>query len=244
MKSKVLRSLLFLALCLHLPSSAMAKYQWGFGNVSLNYLAWDQATLDKSPKRDFAYFEIEGGAQYDWGELYGFFDIEDITAANEKWKASGKGIMRYYLGKSNVSIYAHMYQFSMSGFSEQNRILGLGYQFTSKRGWFKPFLGIHDVTQTYFTGLNGFLGGWIIGYPFRIGRAAFLFTNWHEVEFKRKPAYSSGNGGKSYSLNGAAAVWWNANRRITLGAQWRYAVDKLGTAGQMHAAVASLKFNL
>lgn len=235
-------ALITLAILLVTPS-AFAKYQWGFANVSLNYLDWDSATEKKSTKEDFAYVELEGGGQFSWGELYGFFDLENLGYASDEMRAAGKGSIRYYLGRSNFSIYTHVYNFSEKGFSEQNRVLGLGYQFTTPTAWVKPFLGVHDVTQTYFSGLNGYMGGWVIGYGFRVADQSFLFTSWHELEFARKEAYAAGNGGKRLSHNGAAAIWWNALAQITIGAQWRYATDKLGTAGRMNAGIATIKYN-
>ncbi|WP_436405626.1 outer membrane protein OmpK, partial [Escherichia coli] len=32
----------------------------------------------KSHKDDFGYLELEGGANFSWGEMYGFFDWENF----------------------------------------------------------------------------------------------------------------------------------------------------------------------
>ena len=226
-----------------IPATSFAGYEWGFANVSLNRLFWTNSTKEKSTKIDFNYFELEGGGQYSWGELYGFFDIENIGHDGNEVRTAAKGVARYYLGKSNVSLYAHVYDFNAAGFSEQNRVFGLGYQLTGLGWWVKPFLGVHDVTQTYFTGLNGFMGGWTVGYTFKIGKLSFMATDWHELEFARKDAYAAANGGKNVSQNGAASLWWNATDEFTLGAQWRYAVDKLGTAGVLGAAILTARYN-
>lgn len=226
-----------------LSHSSFAAYQWGFADMSLNRLDWSSDTENKSTKRDFNYLELEGGAQHSWGELYGFFDIENIGKKGEEVRTAGKGAIRYYLGTSNISLYGHIYNFTSLGFSEQNRVFGFGYQLTGKGWWFKPFIGIHDVSQTYFSGSNGFMGGWIIGYQFKISSQSFSFTDWHECEFARKDEYADANGRISVGQNGAAALWWDVIPQVTLGLQWRYAVDKLGTEGMMNAGIGTLRYN-
>lgn len=222
---------------------SFAEYQWGFGNLSLNYLDWNKTTEAKSVKRDFAYLELEGGGQFNWGEIYGFFDLENFVKDGDKVRTASKGTLRYYLGQTHFNIYAHVYNFDMAGFSEQNRILGFGYNLGGDGWWFKPFLGVHQVSQTYFNGMNGYMAGWILGYAFKMKDQSFLVTNWHEIEFARKDTYTTANGNKSHSFNGALGLWWNLDPIVTLGLQWRYAVDKLGTAGEMNAGIASVKYN-
>lgn len=237
-----LRSLPFFAFPLLFAGTASAAYEWGFGDVSLNHLAWDAPTKAKSTKSDFDYLEFEGGAQYSWGETYGFFDIENIGRRGEVLRTAAKGSLRYYLGKSGFSAYGHVYNFTQPGFAEQNRVYGFGYQVTGKNWWVKPFLGFHDVTQTYFNGSNGFMGGWVVGYGFKIGRQEFLAADWHELEFARRDDYAFANGNRHVSQNGALSLWWSATKNVNPGVQWRYAVDKLGTAGEMNAAIFTLKY--
>ncbi|MBS1961251.1 MAG: hypothetical protein JST04_03465 [Bdellovibrionales bacterium] len=240
---KFTRSLLLvLPLLLSVVPSAFAGYEWGFADVSLNRLYWDSATKEKSTKTDFNYLELEGGGQFTWGEVYGFFDLEEIGKRGELMRSAAKGSLRYYLGKTNLSFYTHVYNFDSNGFSEQNRVYGLGYQAGGTSWWFKPFLGFHDVTQTYFAGSNGFMGGWVAGYSFRIGKTGFVLADWHEIEFARKDAYAAGNGNRKSSQNGALSAWWIATKEINVGLQWRYAVDKLGTPGALNAAIVSLKY--
>jgi hypothetical protein len=241
-EKNLLRALVLLCFVPLFTKEATADYEWGFGNVSLNRLYWDSSTKQKSTKTDFNYLELEGGAQYTWGETYGFFDVEEIGKRGELLRTAAKGIVRYYLGKSNISLYGHVYNFTQAGFSEQNRVYGLGYQLTGKGWWFKPFLGFHDVTQTYFNGSNGFMGGWIIGYVFKIGGEEFLAADWHELEFARKDDYAAANGNSRVGQNGAASIWWIANSKFNFGLQWRYAVNKLGTEGNLNAAILSAKY--
>lgn len=238
-----LMTLLTLTSALFVSLPGRADYQWGFGNISLNHLDWSQGTEDKSSKKDFTYLELEGGAQHTWGELYGFFDIENVGKSGDEVRTASKANVRYYLGQTGLSLYAHAYTFSALGFSEQNRVLGLGYQLGGE-GWsFKPFLGFHDVSQTYFSGSNGYMGGWVLIYFFKIKGHEFMFANWHEYEFERKEAYASGNGASKVSQNGAASLWWTPVKEISLGVQYRYAQDKLGTAGSQGAVISTIRAN-
>lgn len=60
--------------------------------------------------------------------------------------------------------------------------------------WFKPFIALHYVDQTYYSGNNGYVVGWVAGYDFNLVNQKFSITNWHEMEFDRNKRY--GNGGK------------------------------------------------
>jgi len=222
-----------------------SAYQYGFGDMSMNRLYWSDDTRAKAPEKvDFNYLELEGGAQFTWGETYGFFDIENIFKSDaEHIRSAGKAVLRYYIpGNSGFSIYAHVYDFNSKGFSEENRVIGLGYQFQIPHAWLKPFLGVHDVTQTYFSGLNGFMGGWVVGYDFKIQSQEFQLTDWHELQFDREPGYAMPNGG-SVGQNGAAAAWWNISPSpFTVGIQWRYAFNNLGTPGWVNAAIVTFRY--
>ncbi len=218
---------------------------FAFADLSYNYLDWDRGTEKKSTKEDFSYLEIEGGSTYNWGELYGFFDLENPTKPNEEVRTAGKGALNYWIGNTKFGVYAHVYNFSAFGFSEQNRVLGLGTSLSGAGWWFKPFFGVHDVTQTYFSGTNGFMTGWAAGYFFNVYEQSLLVSNWHEHEFARKSGYARGNGGKSTSQNGALAIWWTPPQLpLSIGVQWRYATDKLGTGGAMNAVIYTIKYIL
>lgn len=221
-----------------------AKAPTGFADVSYNRLDWDAGTEGKSIKRDFNYLEIEAGAQYGWGELYGFFDLENPAMPSGDVRTAGKGSINYSLFSTKLSLYGHVYNFTALGFSEQNRVLGLGYSWGGPGWWFKPFVGVHDVTQTYTSGFNGYMAGWVLGYFFTVKKQTFMLSNWHEHEFSRQRAYTRGNGGKTTSHNGAAALWWAPPSKLSLGVQWRYATDKLGTPGAMNAMIYTIKFVL
>ncbi len=222
---------------------AFADYQWGFADMNINYLDWDGGTENKSTKKDFTYVELEGGAQHSWGDLYGFFDIENIGRTGDDVRTASKASINYYLGQTKFGLYAHEYSFHSLGFSEQNRVIGFGYVISGEGWWFKPFLGIHDVSQTFYSGSNGYMGGWIFGYNFSAFSQKFFLADWHEVEFLRNESYAVGNGGSRQGVNGALSIWWTITANISVGEQWRYANNKLGTGGDMTAWISTLKYN-
>jgi hypothetical protein len=240
MKKFVLSSI-FIGLLLNV-NSAMADYQWGFGNLSVNYLDWDKGTENKSTKTDFTYLEIEGGSQHTWGDLYGFFDIENIGKTGSEVRTASKASINYYLGGTKFGLYAHQYSFHSLGFSEQNRVIGFGYVFAGEGWWIKPFVGFHDVLQTFYSGANGYMAGWVLGYDFTLFGQKLTLIDWHEMEFERHEQIAAGNGNRS-GINGAASVWWTFAKDLTLGQQWRYGTNKLGTAGEMNAWISTLKWN-
>ena len=230
-------------LMVFLVSSALAEYQYGFGNLSVNYLDWDSGTQAKSTKKDFTYIEIEGGAQHSWGELYGFFDFENIGQSSDSVRTASKGSISFYLPNTKFGLYAHQYSFQSLGFSEQNRVIGFSYVLSGEGWWFKPFLGFHDVIQTFYTGPNGYMGGWVFGYNFTAFSYAFTIIDWHEIEFERNQNYAAGNGDSKTGINGALSLWWSINSSISVGQQFRYATNKLGTGGDLGAWISTLKYN-
>lgn len=229
-------------------ASASADYQYGFGNVSISRLDWTDKTEDhtKNRKKDFTFLEIEGGAGFDWGEVYGFFDLENPHKSNEESDGDGrrtamKGTLRYNLGQTGFNIYGHIYDFSSAGFDEQNRLLGVGFNYQNANFFWKPFVAANNTETTFFSGYNGLVAGWVLGYNFNLLEQNFMFTNWHEYEFDRDTQYQEG---KKDGQNGAVALWWNANKKITLGIQYRYADDKLGESTYQDGMVYTLKYNL
>lgn len=252
MKNKLIATSLA-ALC---SFSAHAGYEWGFANASINYLDWTEHTTHKtgnsSHKDDFAYLELEGGAGFNWGEVYGFFDLEN--AFNSKTATPGhnqrytfKTTGRFYLGDSGFNAYGHVYgTYSLPGnnnnFHEVNTLYGIGYNTDFAGVWFKPFVALHYVDQTFYSGKNGYVIGWVAGYDFTVLDQKLSVTNWNEIELNRNERY--GNGGRD-GVNGALALWWtpNALPSVTAGIQYRYADHKLGEDFLQQAIVYSLKYN-
>ncbi|MCB0420415.1 MAG: hypothetical protein KDD61_05435 [Bdellovibrionales bacterium] len=248
---------------------AEAKQIYGFSSVSGNYLDWTEKTEKRSEvsglKRDFAYFEIEGGGGYDWGTLYGFLDIENPGASADNSEGRGirtasKGAVTVKIYKTNWHGYGHVYQITTKGFQEQNRVLGFAYDFRRDRFWFQPFLGLHDVVShvetpsevaasgTSFSGYNGFNGlmlGWLMSVDFRTLGQPFSFFWWHETEVNRNDRYGvKGIHKKNEGHNGALSFWWKPEVKYSLGLQYRYADHKLGTPSYQDASIFTLKYNL
>ena len=218
---------LTLSSVLAIPAVSHAEFKGGFADIGIHYLDWTSRTTEKSStkshKDDFGYLELEGGANFSWGEMYGFFDWENFY--NDRHDKPGSE-QRYT-------------------FKNTNRIYlgdGIGYNFTGSGWWFKPFFAKRYTDQTYYTGDNGYVAGWVAGYSFMLGSEKFTLTNWNEYEFDRDATYAAGNGGKE-GLNGAVALWWNATSHITTGIQYRYADDKLGEDFYQDAIIYSIKFN-
>ena len=157
-----------------------------------------------------------------------------------------KNTNRIYLGDTGFNLYLHAYgtygSANRVNFHDDMFLYGIGYNFTGSGWWFKPFFAKRYTDQTYYTGDNGYVAGWVAGYSFMLGSEKFTLTNWNEYEFDRDATYAAGNGGKE-GLNGAVALWWNATSHITTGIQYRYADDKLGEDFYQDAIIYSIKFN-
>jgi hypothetical protein len=231
----------FLTVIFGLCPYANSEYQHGFVDVNINHLDWTRGTEEKSHKRDFNYLELEGGGNFNWGELYGFFDLENFDKSGSDMRTAAKGAINAYLFNTALSVYAQVYNFTMVGFSEQNRVVGLSYSLSGTSWWFKPWIGFHDVIETFYSGRNGYMGGWTVGYMFKILGQNFMLSDWHEWEFDRNARYAARNGASS-GINGAASVWWNETHGIALGFQWRYAQNKLGTPGTIGAVISTLRY--
>jgi hypothetical protein len=234
---------------------------WSFRNVSINYLDWSKGTEDRTAsnaaKGDFFFLEVEGGVGFTWGEFYGFADWEN--PGNQKREDDGRDQRRsaakitshLYLGDSPFSVYLHVYDFRDPGYDgrEQDQILGLGYRHTFDNGlWFKPFLGVAHVNSANYSGMNGYMAGWVAGYDFNLLEQKLSVTNWHELTFDRDDDYVSenyvnGSAGKMGN-NGAVSLWWHPVPAITAGVQYRYSMNKLGTPDDyQNAMIYTLKYN-
>ncbi|NMP15730.1 outer membrane protein OmpK [Thalassotalea sp. Y01] len=247
---------------------ALAEQYYGFANVSINYLDWSDKTEDRTDpdiggfggaKEDFFYIEVEGGAGFDWGDVYGFIDFEnpqnsrtdeDDKGDTDGFRIAAKGSVAVNIGESNWNYYGHIYSFTEAsgGFYDQNVVLGVSYDLFTESGlWIKPFIGVHVENQTFAgSGMNGFMAGYVLGYDFMIGEEKFAVTQWHETEFGRDDQFR--NNGTQYTINsvghnGAVSLWWHTNKKLTLGLQYRYADHKLGTSAYQDAAIVTAKYN-
>ncbi|TKB47896.1 outer membrane protein OmpK [Thalassotalea mangrovi] len=229
-------------ICLLCSFHSTADFQYGFANTYIDYLSWNQGTqgyngIDVSEDRDdHVTWGIEAGVTFDWGEAYGFMEAEKLdksaTVRSQAFKASA-----HYRVGSDISVYGQVYDYSESGgfVDEQNRVLGFGYLgWQQKDFWFKPFLGLHHVTSPFndpfgknISGFNGLMLGWNLGRVFTLGSSQFMLTNWNEVEFIRNAEYADYQNG-DVGLNGALGLWYDINRYIYVGLQYRYFSNKLG----------------
>ena len=234
---------------------AQAEYLYGYGNVSANYLDWSKGSEDRSGfLGDFSYLELEGGAGFSWGELYGFADLEIPNENSSEVRSSVKAAIDVKTGLGGLNGYGQYYNTNSNGFTAQNSVVGLSYKFEGNWGFVKPWVGFdHSITTSSdfmtkeikgFSGLNGGMAGVTAVYNFKAFEQNFMLSTWNEVEFARVDEYLAVSGETDdLSLNGATAVWWNITDHFTTGIQYRYAHNKLGTKGYSNAMIYSVKYN-
>ena len=228
---------------------------WQFSNVSLNKLDWSSGTHERSGGnlKDFTFIEIEGGAGFDWGDTYGFLDIEDFTnyGSRDDIKLSGKYVVNVYTPIENVSVYHQTFVVATKDFDTADSVLGLSYRTDLLGVKVAPFAGVqyssHDADfegKHNFSGMNGYMFGWSAMYNFEIGSEKFSATNWHEITVGRTHEYLKAAGeAREFSQNGALSLWWHPTRHLTTGIQYRYGDNKIGTHGNANAAVYTIKYN-
>lgn len=233
---------------------AQAEYLYGFGNVYADYLTWTNGTqgygerLDVSDGRDdHVTIGAEGGAGFTWGEIYGFYEYEKVNEGSEQRSQAAKFSMHYKVA-GNLTAYGQIYDYSESkaALDEQNRVLGLGYVgLTGENYWFKPWIGIHDVTSSNgdASGMNGGMLGWSAGYNFEIAGQPLMVTNWNEIEFARNDTYKVMQNG-STGLNGGLSLWYDINDRVYTGLTYRYFANKLGVDGYGDALIFRVGIHL
>ncbi len=226
-----------------------------FSNVSFNYLDWTSGTEKRSGKADFIYLEFEGGAGWDWGDFYFFTDLEN---PEESWTNTSPDNMRFVfkpklnikLADSNWLLHIQNYYLKEDDFYVNNFVPGIAYNFITDSGlWFQPFFGGHYQNSTFYSGWNGYMTGWLFNYDFLVKKQKFAVSQWHEYEFDRdKEHYQLDDGtrigdGSSSGTNGAIALWWHINKKITTGIQYRYADKKLGSYRYQAGPIYTLKYN-
>ncbi|GGY09084.1 outer membrane protein OmpK [Paludibacterium paludis] len=253
-------SKLLLAVTLAGTVAAAQADGYSFANVSANYLDWSNNTtrISNGGKQDFGYLEAEGGMGGNWGDLYGFFDIENPGQSNQNTKPgkdrrwTTKVVGRYNLttvANVPVQLYAHVYDTRGHNFYDQNRVLGLGTSLSFGKLWIKPFIGVHQELNYWNTARhNGYMAGYVAGYDFTAFGQPFSITQWHETEFDRNSRFSQlstdGNVHERKSgQNGAISLWWTPVKSVTTGIQYRYALHKLGVAGNENAMIYTIKYN-
>ena len=243
----------FLTLIIFSSVTLYAQTLYSFSNVSINYLDWSSSTKSKTSKEDFAYVTLEGGVGWDWGEFYGNVNLENPT---KKYSDESPNELRYTAFgdfdiniKNGFKIHFQDFHLHSDTFYVNDFVVGASYKYESNFGlWIKPFIGVHYTNDTYFNGLNGYMGGWVFNYDFEMFNQKFSISQWNEIEFARDKEFYENDGepigdSKSYGLNGALSTWWHINDDITSGVQYRYANHKLGNIEYQSAFIYTFKYN-
>lgn len=247
---------------------AQAEYLFGFGSMYLDYQNWDQGFGNDDSnfgqeisERNQAVIGIEGGAVFDWGQMYGFYDYEGIDRSGDNRGASAKGTIHYNLFDTNVSLYGQIYNTDKDKgptLHEQNRVVGLGYTGLNGDGWgFTPFIGLHQINTeansegVAISGGNGGMFGYVGFYNTEISGQSFTFSTWNEVEFARNDAYSAvqsttagtDESPESWGVNGSLNAMWNVTEDWSTGLLYRYTVNKLGRKDYQDILIYRVQYN-
>ncbi|MBU1659268.1 hypothetical protein KKG72_09490 [bacterium] len=235
-------------------SDSLFQTKYSFSNLSINYLSWTQATQERSFQKSFAYLEFEGGVGFEWGNVYMFTDIENPTHTENETPMNDrryvfKPVLDVQIAKSNWYLYAQDYNLYSQSYYVSNFIAGISYKIQTDALLFQPFLAPHYQQSTYYSGMNGYMAGWLLNYKFKKNSENMSVSQWHEMEFARvKEHYLASDGspvgdGKSYGIQGALSVWWHPSEDFTSGIQYRYALYKLGYNGYQDGFIYTLKYN-
>ncbi len=226
-------------------SKSYFKPNYSFSNISVNYLDWSKKSETQSAKEDFAYLEFEGGAGWNSIELYTFIDIENPTKkydeeSGESLRVTFKPIVDIKI-IDNLNLHIQDYNLQSKNFFISNLVTGVSYKLTTDFGlWIKPFFGVHYQESTYYSGLNGYMFGWVFEYKFNFLKQNFSFAQWHECTLLRdkKDGY-----GDNIGRQGSLSFWLEATRNIKAGLQYRYASYELGSSEFNSALIYSIKYN-
>ena len=224
---KIRNSLIVAALsALCLTGAAQAAPTYTFGSASVNMLDWKD-----NAHKDYAFVELEGGAGFNWGEVYGFVDLENAGKDTQAYFA--KATARVNMAKG-IQAYFQFNDWNDGNFQTQNRIMGLGTSYEKGSFWVKPFVG---VNQEQVTGKgarsNGYVAGYVAGMQVTQNISV---TNWHETFMGREDSQKNGH-------NGAVAAWYALDKTWTTGVQYRYATSNLGNEGFSKGLIYTIKAN-
>lgn len=127
-------------------------------------------------------------------------------------------------------------------------VVGTQYNMNIMGTSFNPFIGVNHVSfdsdfTGEFVGFSGVMVGWTAMHNFSIGSESFTVTNWNEITTLRDDKYLDLSGEDKIGVNGAVSAWWNAHKHLTLGVQYRYATNKLGSDNTANAMVITTKIN-
>ncbi|MGF1684745.1 outer membrane protein OmpK [Photobacterium minamisatsumaniensis] len=219
-----------------LSSAAMADTYSGWGNIHYDYQAWGHGVTESDFSQSLV--GIEGGFNFEWGEVFGFYDFEGLDRDSGEQTATMSLQAHTYLGDSGLSLFTKVYSTQGKEIKETNNFLGFGYVGIGGDGWwFTPWLAGNYTTvynefaeTTNSNGFNGATLGWSAGYAFEAFGQSLLLSNWTEVEFLRNDDYAQNNNGES-GINGGLNLGWNITDDINATLMYRYYYNKLGADG-------------
>ena len=226
---------------------------YSFSNINLNYLNWNQHSEKDSSKGDYSYIGLESGMGWNNVDFYGFINIENPTKSYKNKAPNDLRVSSFFdldtEIKSGFKFHIQNFITKSDTFYANDFVVGFAYKLDTDFGlWFRPFLGLHQTNDTYYDGLNGYMGGWLFNYNFELLKYKFNIFQWNEIEFERKKSFYLDNNspigdGASWGLNGAISIWIKLNESITNGIQYRYAKNKLGHNNYQSGIVYSIKYS-
>ena len=248
--------ILFTVVSLYAQDSKNSFLQsnYSFSNLNLNYFDWDIQSENSSNKSDFSYVGFEGGIGWNNVDIYGFLNIENPT---HRYGKDTPDDLRFSTFmdvdievQNNFKIHLQNFTLNSDSYFVDDLVFGVGYKINTNFGlWCRPFLGIHYTTDTYYSGINGYMGGWLLNYDFKMFDYKFSIFQWNEVEFARDKEFYLGNNnqpigdGDSWGINGALSLWVHLSDSFTVGTQYRYAKNKLGYKNYQSGMIYTVKYN-
>ncbi|WP_370603432.1 hypothetical protein [Citrobacter braakii] len=92
-----MKKIAFGALLSCVAFSSLAEQQYGWGNIHFDYQSWDAGVKDLEYEQ--ALIGIEGGIGFDWGEMYGSYDFDNILDDEGNQGQTANGEIHTYLWK-------------------------------------------------------------------------------------------------------------------------------------------------
>ena len=245
MRGIVLKSIKILVLFLYFTtfseaSQSFFKPNYSFATSSINYLDWSKNSKSKTIFKDFTYLEVEYGAGWSWGEFYGFLDLENPSSSYyenfpDGLRVVAKPILDINIYK-NIAFHIQDFYLDTKDYYLHNIVAGVSYKYSLDYDfWIRPFIGVHYLKDSFYSDFNGYMAGWTFLYNFKLLDQDFSIFQWHEMEFLRKLE-------KNFGVNGALSTWWNINKDFSLGAQYRYTLNKLGYNEYLSAGIYTFKY--
>lgn len=219
-----------------MATGAVAGEYSGWGNIHLDYQAWGHGVSES--EFDQTLIGIEGGLNFEWGEVFGFYDFEGLDRDSGQQTATMNLQAHTYLGDTGASIFTKVYSTQGTEIKETNSFLGFGYTDIGGDGWwFTPWVAANYTTvynefvaNRNVNGFNGATLGWAAGYAFEAFGQNLLLSNWTEIEMLRNSDYADNNDGKT-GVNGGLNLGWDVTDKINATLMYRYYHNKLGADG-------------